>query len=153
MAKNSNHGSLIKKQIDKRIHQRNYMEKEYRIPRLSSFNESAIIHKLNNYFKFLVVRHPFDRLVSADTDTLLNNNPPFQKTYGKRILRLYRNNSDEMSDGKGVLFHEFVKYVTEYLPPDVHFLDIQHQCFPCYIKYDYVAKLETQSSDALYIIN
>ena len=56
-------------------------------------------HKLDNYFKFLVVRDPWTRLLSAFRDKFEKNNSAvldsFQNYYGRNILERYRDNASK----------------------------------------------------------
>ena len=52
---------------------------------------SDVPHKLKNYFKFLVVRDPWTRLLSAYRDNF-ENNDSFYNYYGRLILERYREN-------------------------------------------------------------
>ncbi|XP_078401777.1 carbohydrate sulfotransferase 10 isoform X3 [Cetorhinus maximus] len=47
------------------------------LPRLSSYSEPEITERLNTYFKFFIVRDPFERLISAFKDKFLKN-PRFE---------------------------------------------------------------------------
>ena len=131
------------------------MQRRFHINPLREYNTSDIIHRLQKYFKFLVVRHPLDRLVSAYIDKLVHDNHVYQTSMGTDILKRYRISVDNktLEQGKGVRFSEYIRYIIEYMPQDGHFTDMQSQCFPCEINYNYIAKLETQNSDALHIIN
>ena len=111
--------------------------------------------KLSMYYKFVVVRHPLDRLVSAYKDKLAGGNEVFEKGMGTSIIRALRANASEsaLKNGKGVTFQEYITYLTNVHENDQHFENFQDHCHPCVIDYDYIAKLETQERDGKYIIN
>ncbi|KAM4560766.1 carbohydrate sulfotransferase 10-like [Fundulus diaphanus] len=50
------------------------------LPRLSSFSPQEITERLSSYFKFFIVRDPFERLISAFKDKFVKN-PRFEPWY------------------------------------------------------------------------
>ncbi|XP_042205527.1 carbohydrate sulfotransferase 11-like [Homarus americanus] len=115
--------------------------------------------------KFMVVRHPFERVLSAYRDKLENYERDvkdrggyYYAIYGKRIVKAYRKPSisEEVNHNarKEPTFREFIQYlldsdVEEY---DEHWRPIFLLCTPCHIKYDVIAKMETLSQDADFIL-
>ncbi|XP_068249877.1 carbohydrate sulfotransferase 13-like [Palaemon carinicauda] len=128
--------------------------------------------------KFMIVRHPFERLVSAYRDKLENLNigqehgvGHFYKKYGRKIVEKYRpagqglpavRYSQDMDDPslpapKGVepTFEEFVKYLigTDLVYyADDHWMPYYLYCTPCLLDYDVIAKFETLERDQNYVI-
>ena len=136
--------------------------------------------RLKTYFKFLVVRHPFERLVSAYRDkieTLKEFFQPIQEqehvknitfeTFVNYIIQehegRYSNafSSDIETKGKGM--SETSKGRTRkkiislrqkdhlYLNP--HWAQYSTLCHPCHIDYDYIVKFETMRENAAYILS
>lgn len=106
---------------------------------------------LKHYYKFLFVRHPFERLVSSYRNKFYEtNNTYFQRMYGSRILRMHRNNltDEEFRAGKGVTFKEFITWIVEKKVYDPHWVPIYYICFPCIIPYDFIGKMESLKSDS-----
>ena len=138
------------------IHNETNFRLRYNITRLRYHEREQILHKLQHYFKFMVVRHPIDRLVSAYIDKLANRatNEFYEHKIGVRVLQRLRPNAPEevKQSGRGVTFPEFVKYLTEVHMTDRHFDTYQDHCHPCLINYDYIGKLETQKTDSNFII-
>ena len=132
-----------------------YLSKTYNINQLFRHNRSDILMRLHSYYKFAVVRHPLDRLVSGYTDKLAGGNEIFERILGSKILGTLRPNASksEIKRGKGVTFQEYIKYLTYALGADQHFQNYQDHCHPCIIDYDYIVKLETHETDGKYIIN
>ena len=131
------------------------MSQRYNMSYLRKFTRHEAQQKLNSYFKFMVVRHPLDRLASAYKDKLKLNEVHFLHTLGQNILRMMRPNESEevYKSGRGVTFEEYLTYLTKKNIPGNHFRNYQDICHPCVIKYDFIAKLETHDEDANFIIN
>nr|XP_033804132.1 carbohydrate sulfotransferase 10 isoform X2 [Geotrypetes seraphini]XP_033804133.1 carbohydrate sulfotransferase 10 isoform X2 [Geotrypetes seraphini]XP_033804134.1 carbohydrate sulfotransferase 10 isoform X2 [Geotrypetes seraphini] len=131
------------------------------LPRLSSFSESEIQKRLNTYFKFFIVRDPFERLISAFKDKFVHN-PRFEPWYKHEIapviIKKYRKNRTET---KGLQFEDFVRYLGD---PSHRWLDLQfgdhiihwvtyvELCAPCEINYNVIGHHETLEDDAAYIL-
>ncbi|XP_030426169.1 carbohydrate sulfotransferase 10 isoform X1 [Gopherus evgoodei] len=131
------------------------------LPRLSSFSDSEIQKRLNLYFKFFIVRDPFERLISAFKDKFVHN-PRFEPWYRHEIapgiIRKYRKNRTEI---RGLQFEDFVRYLGD---PNHRWLDVQfgdhiihwvtyvELCAPCEITYSVVGHHETLEDDAPYIL-
>ena len=56
--------------------------------RLSNYTLLEINEKLKTYDKFIVVRHPFERLLSAYRNKFEHKNEYFQSRFGKRIIKV-----------------------------------------------------------------
>ena len=113
----------------------------------------------SNSFKFLVVRDPFSRLFSAFVDKLVPPNPYYWKAFGSKAITAFRKNANTRSKlyGHDVTFPEFVKYVTACEKTkrnlDAHFISTFSSCKPCESNYNYIGKMETFKTDALFILN
>ncbi|XP_043323878.1 carbohydrate sulfotransferase 10 isoform X3 [Cervus canadensis] len=131
------------------------------LPRLSSFSDTEIQKRLKTYFKFFIVRDPFERLISAFKDKFVHN-PRFEPWYKHEIapgiIRKYRRNRTET---RGIQFEDFVRYLGD---PNHRWLDLQfgdhiihwvtyvELCAPCEITYSVVGHHETLEDDAPYIL-
>ena len=111
--------------------------------------------------KFLVVRHPFDRIISAYTGKIANPSPKprFYKQVQKEILRDYRESPNP--DHPTPTFVEYVHYLLDQTADLVHPRDWRgvdcvqayySVCVPCDVKYDVIIKLETHDQDTEYLI-
>ncbi|KAK4328001.1 hypothetical protein Pmani_001572 [Petrolisthes manimaculis] len=120
-------------------------------------------YKLRTYTKFLLVRHPMERLVSAYRNKLVRNSTSstdFKKRFGISILKKYRKGQghlNESTSGHGVTFSEFVSYLTDtgkanYWTLNEHWAPYLELCHPCTIKYNIIGKYETLEEDAEYIL-
>ncbi|XP_068164937.1 carbohydrate sulfotransferase 12-like [Antennarius striatus] len=114
--------------------------------------------KLKHYRKFLFVRNPFVRLISAYRDKMRNNKEPYYEKLNKLILEKYGNQSHsanttaELASGVFPSFHNFIQYLidrkTQRKPFDQHWRPMYQLCNPCLIKYDFIGYQETLSEDA-----
>lgn len=142
--------------------------KFYRITdRMSPSSSQQLLETISNadYFTFTVVRHPFDRLLSAYRDRILNGCTSQSKNYVPRVFSLTRPSLLRLGSAKlfdkitGCItvfptFQEFVSYVaakpSEHEP---HWLPYTKHCAPCVMDYDAVIKLETASEDEQFVMS
>lgn len=133
------------------IHSRPYM-RTVGLHVLDDFTPDEIEYRLRNYYKFMLVRHPFDRLSSAYREKFGPENHYYHKALGKGIIKKYRKNAttESLETGNDVKFGEFVKFLLDGKPPGYndHWKRFYEVCDPCRVKYDHIAKLETMSDDA-----
>ncbi|RVE56397.1 hypothetical protein OJAV_G00220700 [Oryzias javanicus] len=127
---------------------------------LNQYSISEINHRLKNYLKFIFVREPFERLVSAYRNKFtLKYNSSFHKRFGTRIIRRYRKNAtqDALVNGDDVKFKEFIEYLVDPAtqkdgPLNEHWQTVYQLCHPCHIHYDMVGKYETLEEDSNYLL-
>ncbi|XP_042577695.1 carbohydrate sulfotransferase 11-like isoform X2 [Cyprinus carpio] len=127
---------------------------------LNQYSISDINHRLKSYVKFLFVREPFERLVSAYRNKFtLRYNTSFHKRYGTKIVRRYRKNAttEALQSGADVKFQEFAEYLVDpgtqrEAPLNEHWQTVYSLCHPCHIHYDLVGKYETLEEDANYVL-
>ncbi|XP_033866486.2 carbohydrate sulfotransferase 10-like [Acipenser ruthenus] len=117
--------------------------------------------RLNTYFKFLIVRDPFERLISAFKDKFLYN-PRFEPWYkhdiAPAIIRKYKKNRLET---KGLQFEDFVRYLGDpnHMRLDrqfgdhiIHWVTYVELCAPCEIKYSVIGHHESLERDDPFIL-
>ncbi|XP_030636538.1 carbohydrate sulfotransferase 10 [Chanos chanos] len=137
------------------------------LPRLSSLNDTEIKERLNTYFKFFIVREPFERIISAFKDKFVKN-PRFEPWYkhdiAPAIIRKYRKSHSDDGEKKsaGLQFEDFVRYLgdrqgrhrldRQFGESIIHWLTYAELCAPCDITYDVVGHHETLEHDAPYIL-
>jgi hypothetical protein len=109
--------------------------------------------------RFMVVRHPFERILSAyrdklesRTEGLEHGTEHFYQTYGKQIVEKYRNLKihPELSDRDEPTFPEFVQYLIDedlVERADDHWIPYYLFCTPCWVDYDVIAQFETLKED------
>ncbi|XP_011505455.1 PREDICTED: carbohydrate sulfotransferase 11 [Ceratosolen solmsi marchali] len=115
---------------------------------------------LNDSISFLIVRHPFERLLSAYRDKLEHSLPhTFHSKLGSYIVSHYRTKSPKSGGKRGPrypLFEEFIKWLLcEWKVGnelDMHWTPIVNFCTPCQVRFDVIAKFETLHDDQNYLI-
>lgn len=132
--------------------------------RYGRFSRHLMKIKLKKYTKFLFVRDPFVRLISAFRSKFELENEEFYRKFAAPMLRLYANRtslpasvSEAFSAGLKVTFANFIQYLldphTEKLAPfNEHWRQVYRLCHPCQIDYDFVGKLETLDADAAQLL-
>lgn len=133
--------------------------KKYPRPTLTELEEA-----IEDSVTFLIVRHPFERLLSAYRDKLLLPLPlSHHQKLGAQIIAKYRRKN---SGGNGVLkrnrsraptFDEFVRYLFDSHSSgkamDMHWTPITEFCTPCMVHFNVIAKFETLWEDQKYLIH
>ncbi|XP_015974624.2 carbohydrate sulfotransferase 12 isoform X2 [Rousettus aegyptiacus] len=132
--------------------------------RYGKFSRHLMKAKLRKYTKFLFVRDPFVRLISAFRSKFQLENEEFYRRFAVPMLRMYSNHtslpasvSEAFSAGLKVSFANFIQYLldphTEKLAPfNEHWRQVHRLCHPCQIEYDFVGKLETLDQDAAQLL-
>ena len=130
------------------------LQSKFHIYRLSEYNATLQEHMLKSdeYFRFMIARHPFERLYSAYVNKLVSGTDLAQLRYwGKIILdKLHPELPETVRNaGKGVTFEEFVHFLKEpnNYKPNLHWEPIVNLCQPCLVNYDYIVKTETMDED------
>ncbi|CAB1457776.1 unnamed protein product [Pleuronectes platessa] len=127
---------------------------------LSEYSTSQINQRLRTYLKFVFVREPFERLVSAYRNKFTRSyNTAFHKRYGTKIVRRHRPDPqpEALERGNDVSFEEFVYYLVDPAtqreePFNEHWERVHSLCHPCLIHYDVVGKYETLEQDSRYVL-
>ncbi|XP_030853502.1 carbohydrate sulfotransferase 11-like isoform X1 [Strongylocentrotus purpuratus] len=140
---------------------------------LRFYPEEDIRRMLKEFTKFLVVRDPFSRILSAFRNKLdplsdFRKCDIWQKGIGMHILKKYKPQSligpsrpvfKRLSTPKGVVRYDlnmadFVKFLVDPLEKndEEHWSEIHKLCSPCLVEYDIISKFETLDTDAEYIL-
>ncbi|XP_063050024.1 carbohydrate sulfotransferase 12-like [Engraulis encrasicolus] len=132
--------------------------------RYGSFSRHMLKTKLQKYTKFLFVRDPFVRLISAFRNKFEETNDVFYKMYARGMLQKYgkyprppASIREALAAGIRLKFSHFIQYLldpkTERRNPyEPHWKQIYRMCHPCQINYDFVGKLETLDEDAEHLL-
>lgn len=120
--------------------------------------------KLKKYTKFIFVRDPFVRLISAYRNKFELRNEDFYRRFAQVMLRRYANQptppaSVDEAFGVGVhpTFSNFIQYLLDpqtekEMPFNEHWRQVYRLCHPCQIQYDFVGHLETAEEDAEHLL-
>ena len=99
---------------------------EHNVTLLKRYNESESARRVRTYFKFMAVRHPFDRLVSAWRDKIMKINAQVQLNA----------TPEELEN-----FESFLQSVAGGERKD-HWKPMAATCNPCVMQYDSILRLE-----------
>ena len=122
---------------------------------LNNFSPEEVDQILQNYFTFLFVRDPMERVLSAYKDKFLKENMSFHRAFGRRIIKQYRRNATQqaLETGSGVTFPEFTNFVVDsHRFPDEHWAPFDRLCHPCAVNYDFIGRYEDLAEDAPYLV-
>ncbi len=104
--------------------------------------------KLQTYYKFLIVRHPFDSVLSYYADKVNGKSLPLhQEIYGRELIMPHYDKNYTDPDAR-VTQDQFLEIVA--LNPDfqvTHLSPYVNGCHPCDVDYDAVLRLETLDRD------
>ena len=123
---------------------------------LYDYSDEDIKVRLKSYFKFLFVREPLERLLSAYNNKFVNNQWPWTRiqSYKTKILERYK--QDELSSNSSdqdLTFKKFIYYVSDVgFDRDAHWRSYGPICHPCDIKYDFIGHFEDMPEEAPYIL-
>ncbi|KAL0119826.1 hypothetical protein PUN28_007926 [Cardiocondyla obscurior] len=109
--------------------------------------------KVSKTKKFLIVRHPLERLLSAYRDKLehMQNREYYYKRFGRRIVLKYRQPGNATTKLEPT-FAEFLRFIVSEKHFDEHWIPYYRTCEPCIIRYDYILKFETLERDQNFLI-
>ena len=143
------------------VHNKKRMAR-YGLVYMNSYKPKEILYRLENYYKFLMVRNPLERILSAYNDKFKQTNrwtEYFQRKYGSMIVDRYRKhpNISSLALGNDVSFDEFVKYLIDPVTIsenklNAHWEHFHKMCHPCHINYNAVGKFETFEEDSQNIL-
>ena len=112
-------------------------------------NDDIDMKNFKNFYKFVIVREPMERLASCYYDKILVNSAPGLQKFKLAIKKKSdsRNNNVEESE---VSFTEFLQVLVLGNRGNVtnfgrHWLPYYKLCTPCSISYDYIGRLENLS--------
>ena len=119
-----------------------------------AYTYKDIVHRLKTFFKFMVVRHPFDRLESMYNNkiTMRRRNPVNEKLFLHAKPPQHIHSYKTLYPNR-YYFQDIVKLMEDGYW-NSHWQGPYHlNCHPCHINYDYIIKLETYDDDAAFVIH
>ena len=115
--------------------------------RLYQYSEEERNVRLQTYFKFLFVRDPLKRLLSAYKNKFIGSNPGVSSFARMHIIMEYRP-KDLNKNNNWVSFPEFIQYFSEDRARNQHWRQYEKLCHPCAVNYSFIGHLETLEDDA-----
>ena len=162
IARMSANGVRMRDLLSAHVHHEKF-EREHGIYRLNDYyrkigagdGERADAVRLKSLLglkKFVVVRHPFERIVSAYVDKFVaSKRDRILEKYGPRMKHRTKHRGKESASSDGgrynVTFREFVRYLVDETVLCVekfnnHWTRYVDFCHPCHIRYDYIVRYE-----------
>ena len=107
---------------------------------------------MKSYFKFLLVREPFERILSAYIDKFFNYDPAFYSLWGPDIAH-----PRYMSIAESIItFKESVNFVVRLHETDEfrneHRQTFDKLCHPCGIDYDFIGGFENLEKEVRHVL-
>lgn len=106
--------------------------------------------------KVVFVRDPYSRMFSAYVDKVFAPNPYYWRSWGKRAISKFRENTQGAASkcGSDVTFAEVMAFAASGMfKSDIHFHSVFRECQPCAFHYDFVGKMETFAQDIQLLVN
>ncbi|XP_072514964.1 carbohydrate sulfotransferase 12-like [Salminus brasiliensis] len=131
---------------------------------LNQYPRKVMKHKLQRYKKFMFVREPFVRLISAFRDKFQKENQQFYMYHAVKMLKKFAkvpkppaSAKEAFTAGIAPSFSNFIQYILSlpaknYTVLDEHWRQVTHLCHPCLIDYDFIGKMETIEDDAAHLL-
>ena len=119
---------------------------------LNAYPRDEVEKMLKTYFKFVFVREPFERLLSAYLNKFYSGDPAFHKTYGRTIIKKYRRGGKP--EDKNITFDEFLNYVVNIGNGywNEHWQTYDKLCHPCEIQYNFIGRFRNLEEEARYVL-
>lgn len=123
-----------------------------------SFNESVKLLRDEKIFKFVIVRDPYARLISAYENKIWSRSPEQQVKYREILVKECPQHItvDQTSFESELSFSQFVRCVTSVEKSDFNDMHWRSQSRLCgleYIKYDKVLTIESFPEDVMELLN
>uniref|UniRef100_A0A182K9U1 Carbohydrate sulfotransferase n=1 Tax=Anopheles christyi TaxID=43041 RepID=A0A182K9U1_9DIPT len=117
-------------------------------------NPRVLLTSMKNTYSFIVVRDPFERLISAYEERLLGQLHPYFTNLSHQIYTRYHDDGNLFGIPS---FQDFARYVVDQFrnekPSDLHWRPINDLCTPCLARYDSIIKMETFARDVEHLAN
>ncbi|XP_078666149.1 carbohydrate sulfotransferase 11-like isoform X1 [Branchiostoma floridae x Branchiostoma belcheri] len=121
---------------------------KYNFTFLDQYSSEEIEHRLRNYYKFIVVRDPLERLLSAWRDKFVHGRDLLTEKF-QDMWSTIENKTDEYDAIRDVPFKAFLKAVSMDKKKwhNAHWEPAYKLCSPCQVKFDFVAHTDTLAED------
>ncbi|XP_078343415.1 carbohydrate sulfotransferase 11-like isoform X2 [Oculina patagonica] len=114
--------------------------------RFSNYTEEERSKRLQTYFKFVFVREPLQRLLSAYKNKFIQK-PRASNDIRRVIVQAFRPQDFEPEGENFVSFSEFIQYFSNNISRDRHWRQYEKLSHPCVINYDFIGHFETMEED------
>jgi hypothetical protein len=103
--------------------------------------------------RFIIVRHPFERILSAYRDKLEHRKDRefYYRRYGRHIVRSEREDNVTFIDRVEPTFVEFLQYLVKTQIFDEHWRPFTTECAPCEMNYQIILKMEFLEEEMLFL--
>ena len=120
---------------------------------LHEYPRDKVDRMVKSFFKFVFVREPFERLLSAYLEKFHSGDSAFHSNYGRQIIKKYRPGGNP--EDKNVTFDEFVNYVINIGGGywNEHWKTYDKLCHPCGIHYDFIGRFENLEEEARFVMS
>ena len=137
-----------------------FFHSSHGIKTLGSYKQHEIDLRLKTYYKFMFVRHPITRLVSAFREKFNNRTDPrdsnFYETVPDMLKYSGKFNKATFNNLKTkVDFSDFLTYAFtsgKKVHGNDHWGSMENLCSPCAIQYDFIGTQETFTQDTNYLL-
>ncbi|XP_064094994.1 carbohydrate sulfotransferase 11-like isoform X2 [Macrobrachium nipponense] len=125
---------------------------EYKRPSVEELNSFL---EREDFSSFIIVRDPFERLLSAYRDKIESQQQAFYRPLRCHIQKTYGSLRGTSRDCRPS-FSEFVDYIIDEhvngKPPNEHWAPYYTFCSPCQTKFDYILHFETLDQDEAFLV-
>jgi len=103
--------------------------------------------------RFMIVRHPFERILSAYRDKLEHRKDRefYYRLYGRQIVKSQRGDNSTFANRAEPTFVEFLRYLVETKKYDEHWRPFTTECAPCAMNYQIILKMESLEEEQLFL--
>ena len=120
-----------------------------------NFTHKQREYMLKNFYKFMIVRDPLERLVSAYRNKLQDKNNKYYSLVGRSMVQRYRyNNKRRAAPEDNATFTEYVRYLIDHpsWQIDEHWKPYEELCRPCNIEYNFIGTIDNLNRDIRYVL-
>ncbi len=136
----------IKENPSKFVHRDAYLQLTG-MKRLTNYKKQEQQERIENHFKFLIVRNPLERLYSAYHDKFVLKDATIAPAFKEK----------HPSFAKNMSFNGFLEGAASDLikhgQANEHWRPFHLLCHPCSMNYDYIGTTESMAQDGEYILN